>query len=245
MPFSIYEVGRYMPKRLAMRAALQQYGADVVAAFDDGHYQYLFGGVTHKDAVVNPEDWARGYSKNGEFLEAGALQARREQRWLPNGSNDLAFARARDAANAASRNRRTPAGLATDISEPFEEFLQPYTNRLPARAQFAVTAADVAVLDAAMSRVHRAAVSIESILADVESHEDFLLRVIAHCRHHTKWGVAPDDEDIAYWSAVTDWVGHERGFLFAIELAEADASIEDVRAFAAAGLTPEYALATL
>lgn len=248
MSFSNYEVGRFMPTRVAMREALGSYDIEVQRRFENGLYSKLFGGVTHRDAVVTPADWARGYAKNHEFLEAGALQAREEKKWL-SADKDLAFARARDAANSVRENRvrlRTVANVATDISKPFEDWLQDYTNRLPARTDFAVTVEDVAFLESVMSRVKAApnsldSVSVESILQWSSTPDEFLLRVLA-TRRRRMWSASPEFEDLEYQEAVNEWVGEERGRLFAIDLAEENVTLDEVREYMAAGLAPEYAL---
>lgn len=248
MPFSNYEVGRFMPTRIAMREALSSYDIEVQRRFENGLYSKLFGGATHRDAVVTPADWARGYAKNHEFLEAGALQARQEKMWLAI-DKDLAFARARDAANAARENHarlRSTANVATDISKPFEDWLHDYTNRLPARTDFAVTAEDVAFLESVMSRVKAApnsldSVSVESILQWSSTPDEFLLRVLA-TRRRRMWSASPEFEDLEYQEAVNAWVGDERGQLFAIDLAEENVTLQEVREYTAASFAPEYAL---
>lgn len=210
---------------------------DPAAAFQFAHgsYAHVFDfGPPSTMFRLGADVLAAAYLENAAVLEECAADVLAAEGWLRPRRLRKGFAD-----EVASRSGQSAAGAITGISPVFETYIveQVSSFAFPQHPTLATTADEVAHLAAISAAYPDDAVT--SAVLKARSIEEYGLSVATHAL--SVEGIAVGDEVHDYFDAIAAWTGVENDYMKAIELASRNVLEDDIREYAAAGISPEYA----
>lgn len=251
---------RHTPARQQIRAELMDMDATAVARFDAGSYALFFDerhGLRYGSEAIG---WARAYLKNHHALERASrlVLGDPETRHLPTATPEEKHS---ILSIASEQTRRTQAGVCIDIAPPFERFFAARSGATPPVSGLVTTSAQAQVMERACELARLSHHGLLTVLADAHTVDGFLFLSLSHVLGRAD---VTDSNDArvraavagsyctsyvrqadAYLDVVRKWLGRRNRevTLFAVQLAAAGTTVQEICAFSESHVAPEYALA--
>lgn len=206
--------------------------------FKNGRYKEVFDyspvGTGHPAGCISPTSLAMAYVENGDNVEVAAEAAHARKGWLRPRSARLDFTTVLERMTDESAAR-----VLTGIEPVFEAYLvrtfwAPVFPKYPLMAE---TDGDIQYIDA-FRHVHPD-LSYARFVIGSPSLESFGRAAAEEALGRD--GIAVGGEVDDYLAAVAEWTGAENDYLTTVELARYSVLEDDVREYAASGLSREYA----
>lgn len=206
--------------------------------FKNGRYKEVFDyspvGTGHPAGRIAPRSLAMAYVKNADDIEVSAVAAYERKGWLRPRTARLDFT-----ATLTRMAGESAVHLLTGITPAFESYLASTFGApaVPEHPLMAETDGDIRYIDA-FRHVHPDLPYARFVIGS-PSLESFGRAAAEEALGRD--GIAVGGEVDDYLAAVAEWTGTENDYLTTVELARYSVLEDDVREYAASGLSREYA----